>query len=429
MTVIDLGELRDDPVPEPARRRSRPTGRPYRLLGVLAVALLTLAGGVPLVGWPAVAVPARPGANVFLSGDRLYLIEPPDLDRNEGRRLTAYRIPAAGPPTLLWRSRLPEGGGAEIGLLDRGGTVVLTGLSGVGDDAHRTFTVDARTGRPGWQQPGFAFEAVDGVLLQTSDADGAVTVRRVELPSGRALWSVSSPPGGLDFGFGPAGIDRIVLSSSAGEVEVRDARTGTRLVARDLSAGGPRSWEGIQLVDGLLLTFADKGATVTGYDLDRLERRWTARLDRGGYLSPCGTLLCTSSDTGGMSVLDPATGAVRWSDPHWHQVMREHAGRFLVTAADAGRASRYAVVESATGRPLAELGGDWELVNRAGPDDPLIGLRRGADGRLRVAELDLTAARAQVFAAPPGLIGDCQVGAGVLVCRRIDGGFVLWRLR
>lgn len=426
MTVIDLGELRDDPVPEPAVRRSRPTARPYRLLAVLAVTLLTLAGSASVAGRPRVVVPARPGANVFLAGDRLYLVEPADLDRNEGRRLTAYRIPTSGPPMLLWRSRLPEGGGAEIALLRRGGTLLFTGPTAAGGGTHRTFTVDAGTGRLGWQQPGLAFEAVGGVLLQTL-ADGTATIRRVELPSGRALWSMPIPPGGVDFGYGPDGVDRIVLWSPTKQVEVRDARSGTRLVGGSIRPDESSSWQLVQLVGGLLV-IVDSGATVTGYDVDRLERRWTTRLDQVGYLTPCGVLLCAYRRTGGMWALDPATGATRWSDPRWQQVVREHAGRFLVAAVDAAGVSRYAVVEAATGRPLAELG-DWELVNWTDPDDPLIGLRRGADGRLRVAELDLTAGRARVFAAPSGLISDCQVGGGVLVCRRLDGGFGLWRLR
>ncbi|MFC4145305.1 PQQ-binding-like beta-propeller repeat protein [Micromonospora mangrovi] len=426
MTVIDLGELRDDPVPEPSRRRHRSTGRPHRLLAVLAVALVTLAGGAPAVGRSAVSVPARPGTDVFLVGDRLYLVEPPDLDRGEGQRLTAYRIPADGPPVLLWHSRLPDGGGDVVALLDRDGTVLLTGPTG-GGGAYRTVTVDARTGRPGWQQPGVAFAAVDGVLIQTGDAEGTGTVRRVELPSGRALWSVPTPPDGIDLGHGPDGVDRMVLSAPSGEVEVRDVRSGARLVARDLRPGELPSWQRTQLVDDLLVTIRDNGATVTGYDLDRLDRRWSTRLALVGYLSPCGPLLCAYRQVGGVWALDPATGATRWSDPHWQAVLRVGAGRLLVTAADSDGATRYTVVEATTGRPLAELG-DWELADWTDPDAPLIGLRR-ADDRLLVAELDLVEARARVVDALSGVLGDCHVGGHVLVCRRVDGGFGLWRLR
>lgn len=223
MTVIDLGERRDDPAPAPSTRPPRPAARPYRILAVLAVALLTLAGGVPAAGRPAAAVPARPGAEAFLVGDRLYLVEPPDLDRNEGRQLVAYRIPAHGPPTRLWRSSLPVGSGDIVGLLNRAGSVLLTGPVGGTDGTYRTFTVDARTGAPGWQQPGVAVEAGDGVLIQTVDAVGQGTIRRVDVPSGRALWWVPTPPGGADLRYGPAGADRVVLAPASGEVEVRDA--------------------------------------------------------------------------------------------------------------------------------------------------------------------------------------------------------------
>ncbi|WP_446219202.1 outer membrane protein assembly factor BamB family protein [Micromonospora sp. IBHARD004] len=427
MTVIDLGELRDDPAPAPSTRRPRPAARPYRTLAVLAVALLTLAGGVPAAGRPAAAVPARPGAAAFLVGDRLYLVEPPDLDRNEGRQLVAYRIPADGPPALLWRSSLPVGIGDNVGLLNRAGSVLLTGPVGGADDAYGTFTVDARTGRLGWQQPGVAVEAGDAVLIQTQGAEGQGTIRRVDVPSGRALWSLRTPPGGVDLRYGPAGADRVVLAPASGEVEVRDAVSGARLVTRDIRPGELPSWQRTAVIDDLLLVIRDNGATVTGYGLDRLDRRWTTRLSLVGDLSPCGALLCAYQQVGGMWVLDPATGAIRWHDEHWQAVLRETAGRFLVIAADPAGASRYAVVEAATGHLLADLG-SWELANWADPDVPLIGTRWGRDGRLVVAELDPVAARARVIGALPGLLGDCRVGAGVLVCRRADGGFGLWRL-
>ncbi|PWR09653.1 hypothetical protein DKT69_30540 [Micromonospora sicca] len=85
-------------------------------------------------------------------------------------------------------------------------------------------------------------------------------------------------------------------------------------------------------------------------------------------------------------------------------------------------------LDAATDRLLADLG-RWELAVWSDRDDPLIGTRRGRDGRLVVAEPDLGAARARVIGALPGLLDDGRVGEGVLVCRRADGGFGLWRLR
>ncbi|WP_406036682.1 PQQ-like beta-propeller repeat protein [Micromonospora sp. NBC_00898] len=429
MTVIDLGELRDDPAPAPAPSTGRPgpAARPYRILAVLAVALLALAGCVPAAGRPAAGVPARPGAQAFLVDDRLYLVEPPDLDRNEGRQLVAYRIPADAPPSLLWRSSLPTASGDIVGLLHRAGSVLLTGPVGGTDGAYRTFTVDARTGRPGWQQPGIAAEAGDAVLIQTLGAEGPGSIRRVDVPSGRALWSVPIPPGGASLRFGPAGVDRVVLTPASGAVEVRDAVSGARLVTRDLRPGELPSWQRTWVVDDLLLVIRENGATVTGYGLDRLDRRWTTRLSLVGYLSPCGTLLCAYRQIGGMWALAPATGAIRWRDERWQGVLRETAGRFLVTTADPAGAARYAVVEAATGRLVADLG-SWELADWSDRDDPLIGIRRSRDGRLVVAEFDLVAARARIIGALPGLLGDCRVGAGTLACRRADGGFGLWRL-
>ncbi|MGW5669718.1 hypothetical protein ACWEVO_17465, partial [Micromonospora sp. NPDC003776] len=61
MTIIDLGELRDDVTPDPPTRRRPPGGRPYRFLAALAVALVTVAAAAPLPARVTASVPGGGG--------------------------------------------------------------------------------------------------------------------------------------------------------------------------------------------------------------------------------------------------------------------------------------------------------------------------------------------------------------------------------
>ncbi|MCW3813300.1 PQQ-binding-like beta-propeller repeat protein [Micromonospora sp. DR5-3] len=426
MTIIDLGELRHDPEPQPPPRPPRAVTRPYRVLAVLAAVLCVLAGGVPRPERAVAVVSARLGADLFLVADRLYVVDPLDPQQGTGRQLVAYRLPADGPPAVLWRTSLPAGGG-DVWLLQQGATVLVSGRQvGGPEGVFRTTALDAGTGRSGWQQPGAGYPAGDGVLLQNLDASGEGSLRRVDVASGRTLWSVPTPLDGPALRFGPDGVDRIVLAAPSGEVEVRDPASGALLAARNIRPGQLPSWQRNQVVGDLLLVISDNGGTVTGYGLDRLDQRWTARLAQVGYLTDCGDLLCAYRQTGGMWALDPATGAVRWSNPRWQAVLWAERGRFLVGADDSG-GSRFLVADAATGQPVADLG-SWELASWTEPGDRLIGVRRGGDGRLLVAELDVAAARVRVFDALPNVLGDCRTGRDVLVCRRNAGGFGVWRL-
>lgn len=425
MTVIELGELRGDPDPGPRPRRRRPVGRPYLLLGVLLAALPALAGAVPPAGRVTVTVPGGPGAEPFLLGDRLYVVEPADPDRGGGRELVAYRRPARGQPTVLWRTPLPAGG-TDPGLWERDGTLLLSGR-GASDTGYRTSTVDARTGRIGWQQPGIAVPAGDALLVQTVDGEGTATLRRVDPVTGATRWTVPTGSRAVDLRFGAAGVDRIVLADPAGPVEVRDPASGAPLVARNVRPGELPSYQRTLVAGELLLVIRAGGAEVTAYDLDRLERRWTAALPLLAYAHRCAALLCAYRQTGGMWAVDPATGVTRWSDPRWQAVLADAGGRLLVAGVVGGGPAQ-AVLDAASGRVLAELRG-WDVIRRDDPAGPVVAVRPGRDGRLLVADWDLATARARVRDALPGVLGDCRIGGDALLCRLTGGGFGLWELR
>ncbi|MGY0002523.1 outer membrane protein assembly factor BamB family protein [Micromonospora sp. I033] len=422
MTVIDLGELRDDAPPEPSTRRPRSVGRPFRTVAVLLVALVTLAAATPLPRAAARTLAGGLAATAFVSGDRVYVVQPLDPQRGGAdRQLVAYRV--AGPPRTLWRTRLPAGVATSV--WEQDGAVLLVGRT-AGDSGWETVGFDARTGRVSWRQPGVAFPAGEALLMQVPEVSGRQPIRRVAVRDGRTLWSAPGTPDDLELSFGPSGVDRLVHLPAAGETAVYDAASGAKLVARDLRPGDLPTRERTLLAAGMLLAIRDAGGTVTAYDLDTLQRRWTAELPLVGYAERCGGLLCATRQTGGMWALDPGTGAVRWTDDRWTGTLVAAGGRLLVVASTA-TGNTLAVVEEATGRLVADLG-RWEVIPQDEFDGRLYGVRRTEDGRLLLAELDPVTGRAEVREVVSGVINDCRLGAKLLVCRRLDGGFGLWRL-
>ncbi|GGR69256.1 hypothetical protein GCM10010169_10900 [Micromonospora fulviviridis] len=427
VTVIDLGELRDGAPPRPARRRPRAAGRPFRSLVVLLVALVTLAAAAPPARPAARTLAGSPAAVAFVSGDRVYVVQPPDPQLGVGRQLVAYRA-GSGPPRTLWRTLLP-GAGTATAVWEQDGTVLLVGRTG-DDSVYETVGFDARTGRVSWSQPGVGFPAGEALLMQVPEVTGRQPIRRVAVSDGRTLWSAPGTPDDVELSFGPSGVDRLVYLPAAGETAVYDAVSGARLVARDLRPGDLPTRQRTLLAARMLLVIGDAGSSVTGYDLDTLQRRWTAALPLVGYAERCGNLLCASKQTGGMWALDPATGAVRWTDDRWAGTLAAAGGRFLVTtgvAPDTGSGTALAVVEEATGRLVADLG-VWEVVQQDEFDGRLFGVRRIRNSRLLLVELDPAGARPEVREVLVGAVGDCRMGAKLVVCRHTNGGFGLWRL-
>lgn len=423
MAVIDLGELRDEAPPDPPTRPPRAVSRPYRFVVVLLAALATLAGAAPAPRRIAATVPGGPAAAAFVVDDRVYVVEAVDPERGTGRRLVAYRL-AADRPRTVWRTSLPGTGVVDLAWAVHG-MLLLIGRT-ANDAGWEAMALDAATGRLGWRHPGVAFPTGDIVLLRASDDDGAQEIRRLDVRTGRTLWSMSTNSAEPHNVWGPAGVERVVLVHDSGTTEVLDAASGARLIVRDLRTGEPPRRQRTVVAAGLLLVLDDAGGTVTSYDLDRLEQRWSVSLPQADYASGCGRSLCAYRYPSGMWVLDPATGATRWTDPRWMASAEAVADGLLLVAEQTLTSPVLAVLEENTGRLVAELG-KWQVVPRVDGDGPLTGVRLGRNGRLLVAELDPAARQARIRDALPGAVGDCRAGATLLVCHRIDGSFVLLR--
>ncbi|GGO26299.1 outer membrane protein assembly factor BamB family protein [Micromonospora parathelypteridis] len=422
MSIIELGEIRDEPTAVPPVRRPRAAGRPLRSSAVLLLALVVLAGATPPPERTVIVVPAARAATVYLAADSVFVVDPPTP--NEDRHLTAYAQPSPSDAGMRrrWQASLPRHGD-YLNVLVQQGLVLVMGVDAAG--VFQTTAFDAETGQQRWQHPGAPQPIVDGgLLLSDSRGDGSGAISRVEAETGRLLWSVPVPSPGESTYHGAYGrVDQFLLVQPTGEVQVYDATSGQLLRSVDTLPGDRSAFQRVQVVDDLLLLVPPGATRLVGYGLPGLNPLWTTEVPLVSYTIRCGDLLCVVPQNGGLQVLDPATGLLRWSDPT--DLLADVRGdRLLVAGTGAG----YAVRDAATGQPRIELG-NWALIPVLGRDDPLLGVRQTADGRVVVAKLDLVAGRAQVIDVLPGLASNCQASLPVLLCQRLDGSPALWRLR
>jgi hypothetical protein len=422
--VIDLGELRHEPEQAPLPRPPRARGRPLRCALALLLVLATVAGGAPTARRSMVALPARLGSDAMVAGD-LFLVIDPISPQARQRRLLAFRLPGGEP---AWQVPLPVDG-RFWGLSQQGGMLLVTGHQATpGGAGTLTVALDGATGAYRWEQPGSAAELADGgLLLESVDGDEAGSLRAVDPCCGTVRWQVRTTPGEISYHQTERGVDRVVLSRPDGWTEVRDAATGAVLVRSDLRAADDQAFGTVQVVGDMLLTVGGAPATVTAYGLDRLERLWRGEADGSLYASDCGPAVCLQTRSGGLRVVGTATGRLLWSSDRWGAVW-PIAGRLVAsTLSGAGPgADQLVVLDPATGLVLAELG-RWELAGFP-PGAPMVGVRRHPGGGLLVADLDVRAGTARMLDVLPDAAGECQAGAGRLLCRRFDGSYGLWTL-
>ncbi|WBC14728.1 PQQ-binding-like beta-propeller repeat protein [Micromonospora sp. WMMA1998] len=414
MTVIDLGELRDDPASDVPGRAPRAVGRPFRVLVVLLVALVTLASATPPARPARWTVPAGTGASAFVAGDRVYVVRPLDWRPGALREVVAYRDGRE-----RWRSRLPSPGDV-VSVWEMGDRVLAAGPNGP-DEAWQTVALETATGRLSWRQPALGYPAGDALLLQPTTGSGPQEVRRVAVADGRTLWTAPATPD-LRFVLGPAGVEGLLVVPESGETVVLDAVTGERLAARDLHPGELPTQRRVLTAGDLVLEIREDG--VAAYQRDTLRSRWTADLPLLDYVDTCGGVLCASRQTGGMWGLDPATGAVRWTIDRWAGVWKADGGRLLVGASESDD-GHLAVLDADDGRLVADLAG-WTAVPPSEVGGPLFLTRPLGGGRLLLAELDLPGGRLPVRGVLSGV--DCSAGRALVVCRDGDGDFAVRRL-
>ncbi len=436
MTLIDLGELTEPTDPEPPRRRHPSSNRRLGAGLVALVALLALAGAAPPATRVYATLPGGSSSELILTDGQIFTVTPMRGVTDGTQELVAYPRPEQAtvmPQRLapLWRMPVPTGRAVlQAKSVDGLGVLVSTARSrAIGpSDTTETILFDVRTGQQRWWAPGFA--TLDGsgrVLLRTFATEEPVTLRSVELASGRELWSTSlAAESWPDYHERDGKIDAIVVSTAAGDVEVLDPATGEvryRLPALDDEPTGFRS---AFLVGDLVLVIRNS-TTVTAYDLDGLVQRWQAALSLANYLTSCGALLCARSSLGGAHLLDPDTGAVRGS-PEDVDVLLAGNGRALAISNTNSGGLDVVAVDLATGEQLTDYG-LWDLVVSYEYLPHLLGVRTLPDVGLLMARLDPAEPGPRGVDVLIGATASCQHGYDLIACRRGDGSFGVWQLR
>ncbi|PZG15688.1 hypothetical protein C1I95_19070 [Micromonospora craterilacus] len=435
MTLIDLGELTEPTDPEPRRRRRPPSTRRLGAGVVALVVLLTLARAAPPAARVHATLPGGLASELILTESQIFAITPAPGVTDGTQELVAYPRPEHATVTpqrlaALWRVPVPDGHTvlwAES--VDDLGVLVSTARERAVApiDTTETRLFDIHTGQQRWRAPGFAtLDASGRVLLRTFTVEEQVTLAAVELASGRELWSTWLPAGAwADYHEREGMIDAIVVSTTAGAVEVLDPATGAvrhRLPALD---DEPVGYRRVSVIGDLVVVIRNS-QTVTAYDVDGLVRRWQATMPLADYVTGCGDLLCARSSSGGTGLLDPDTGAVR-GNTEVVDVLLAGNGRALAITS---RRSTLGVilVDVATGEQLTDYG-LWDLVASYEELPQLLGVRTLPDVGLLLARLDPAEARPHGVDVLVGVTGDCQYGYDLIACRRDDGSFGVWQLR
>jgi outer membrane protein assembly factor BamB len=448
IVLIDLGEVREAPVVT----RRPPSPRRRRAIGAVAVLAGVLAVAAPAPSAAALVerrVPAAIGDVLAVAGDRMYVI-----DKATGqstittRTVTAYTVPEG---ERIWQANVPPT--VEAPWPTRIDDTLLFQTYDV-DGSSEVLVLDEASGAVLWRRradvmglaPGHDGSSRSRLLLSVRPAAGTgfkpELISAVDLRTGASTWSYKPPRDASAIPVWRRGwpeTSYLVTAMRSGWVEVRHLATG-RLTAqaqlRPPMAPAPADEEMPPWLttdeDLLLVSKSPTDGEVTAYGVERLDRRWTARVETGGgewYTGwDCGDLMCFSVGETGMSALDRATGRLRWrTDWHW----AERSGDLLIVGTHGSPYSARPLVllDPATGQ-VRHLLGRWELVGRPAESGSWLVMRHDlTTNRARFGVLEPGIPDVQFLGSVTGVTPDCHAAPNALICRRLDGSIGIWRYR
>ncbi len=363
--------------------RPAPAGsRHVRFLPAAAGLVLVLAAGGAAPGprgpVEVASIGARTTSAVVLTADALYSGHP-------GGDIRATPLRPGGPQ---WTVNL---GAREPQVVLRGPWLVASAAeAGVA-------LLDPRTGQVRWRVAPSGDVRVLGATVAVGGRDG---LRVIDPVSGRTIWSRPDLTGAFD-----ADGDRLVAVGAGSRVTVLAAGDGRVVAGARVVDAGNVLTPLARIVGGILVLSGE--AVLDAYRLEDLTWLWS-RPSRGlRDLTPCGSWLCVSGHRG-FFLLDPRTGAERWSDPRWRFVRDDGIATDLNT--------RTVRLDLETGRLLAELGRGGpvgDLMLRTEPDRTLV--IRLADGRV-------------LASLPPVAPFGCAREGAYLACPKGSDGVAAWRI-
>lgn len=427
-SVIELGLIPGDAPEPPARpRRLRVPPR----TGVVVVAVLcalTLTGSAlprsraPLPLW-SIRLDVSVASSFAVTGDGVYVL----TGTSEGRRLTAYDR-----RTGVSRWSVPVARLASSFGLVRAGVIQLAvepepavewqqdGSRVSRTTGRRTIGIDAATGRQLWMLPGDLSFTRDGLAVAADwDETGSVllSLRIVDVRSGATVWT--HPARGLSsWGLSDTiAAGRVVTAAPGGRVEVRDLADGRLVASRllpQLARTGPDDAPADLGVAGDLVLLQEQEA-LTAYDATTLRERWRLGTERFQGSYGCAPILCVTSDSGTAGV-DPATGRQLWRRPGSGLSIDLGAGVVLDQGNDG---SRSALIDTATGRTLVDLGSGGVAWNDGEAVEPLPVLlpTRDPAGRTAAGRLDQRTGRVTWLGTidPVGSFA-CRSAGAIMAC-------------
>jgi outer membrane protein assembly factor BamB len=435
MTVIELGEPgRAADHVAPSRP---PLGRSIRPVALALVAVLCLLG---------VTGSDRPEPsgvrtlwNVPLTGDDGTLVTS-DLvlvqhSAASGSRLTAYELKTG---RVRWRRQLPgaigyvravEPAGLLLAPTDRQVARLGPGSTASAPaEFHReTVALDIRTGADRWRTAGEPQLADrDTALMAEFTEQGNTTrVRVVRLSDNTTVWSLRTA-GIQNETVGMAGgrPTRVVTAGPGGAVRIYRYADGKYLGGGRIPWVDPRPDDGyfndLYVVGDRLLVnqVRPERYETRAYRLNDVAPVWSLG-GRDGYVSPCGSMLCTSGEDGIQSY-DAASGTPLWRLPVTANVWDAAHDRLVVESGSTD--DQPALIDARTGRMIGEKV-RGRTVGTGEPAGSLLVLRPTGSPpeRTVVTRWDLRTGRQQVLGTV-GLMGDytCEAAPGYLTCRRGD---------
>ena len=364
---------------------------PWRRVALGVCALLLLVLGPAAVPEPGTTLPQVAGsgervASWLLTADALYTTA---LHGRAGDyRLVAHPLVPGGPRwTRAVRSEF------EQPVLRHDGDLLFV----AGRDSGGTSTVlEAATGTVRWVAPGFDYvvPAGDRVLQQ-----GRGRMALVDPATGRTLWRRLDQRGFAHVDV----MGGYLVGIGDGRVATLASRTGEQIgsasiVAKDIPVGGA-------VIDSRAYVWTP--GDLTALRLPDLGRVWTVPIAAPVAAATCGRLLCVTG-AGGVTALDPATGAVRWTGTD----LTEWLGGLAVT-----RDGRVVEIDSETGTARRELG-------RGRPAGDLM-LRTDRDGVLWVTEQE----SGRIFGTLRDVKPDgCEWTGDHLACPTTDLRVTVWKV-
>jgi outer membrane protein assembly factor BamB len=364
-----------------------------------------------------------------------------------------YPLGGGGPQ---WSATL-TGVTRALTLRDDARVLLVTGS----DDT--TTAVDADSGALLWRSDG-GISAVTGdavLLARHSPEPRTVLLRLLALRTGRLVWSrpIDDDMTWRVLG-GPApdaAPTRVVVIADDGLTTTLRFSTGTTVAQAELNLD-LRQWEGnfredygddftevTGVGDALYVTSGHNGtSTLTAYAADTLTPRWSITPVPPGGATDCGSALCITdlsvagADPGAVTsppeiaAIDPATGARLWSSRAWESVYPVSGDRLIATAsAPDGPPRAVAMLDTATGRTVAELPADEPVHEGTGPHRGMLRTVHpdtARAGRAWIGGVDLRTGRSSVIGSIDRPARGCTAAGRLLACTGPGGPLTVWRL-